>query len=1003
MTTPKANNIFTISACQSFTDTLAADLIRKYENDVVGLGRLLILLPTRRACKNMQDAFLRQSQGAPIILPRLKPIGDVDDEELLISSDLEGIEDINDAISTIERQIILANLISKLPDISNGIAADMRLANALGVLLDQTYTEGLNLKDLLQIIDNSSLSDHWQITVQFLEIISKHWPEILNTRGLIDGADRRNRLMNLLHDSWQKNPPNHLIIAAGSTGSIPATRKILKLISSFEMGSVILPGLDLLMGDTAWNMVEEGHPQYTLKELLEYFECDRSQVQLWPTQNSNNDLREKFISDVMLPPEVTHTWQDIDLNEKQKNNITNDLKTVQIIECDTAQEEAKVIALLLREIIEKDNKTAALITPDRQLARRVSLLCKRWNVEIDDSSGTSLNKTSLGIYLKLIINATSKDFSPVSILSLLKHNLCHGNDFKNYRKTVRLMDIHLLRGITPSIGWDGLEKLYHKKLNDKNVRIKPKPECLELIDHLKLIFMPLSEALKNDAQDFKTILQLHLQIAEKLNYSSDINVIKSLWMGDIGNKMAEFLSSLQTNIEILPQCTINDYLEIFDQFLSTQTVRPIYGTHPRLMILGQLEARLIQTDRVIMAGLNEGTWPPDPGHDPWMSRPMRDKFGLPKAERAITLAAHDFAQGFCGKEVFLTRAKRDNGAPSVPARWLQRIDTLLDSIKIDKNILRQSPYLQYAAQLDDTAEKIQISRPEPRPPTSARPRQISVTKIEKWMKDPYSIYANSILKLNAIEPIEKEIGAMEHGNIIHEIMDEFTKKFPKQIPNNAVIEFINIAQDVCKEQGLNESQLSFWMPRIYNLAQWVVNKENEWRKMADFGKSEVGGQIILSENLQADFKLTCRADRIDYLKTGAAAIIDYKSGNSYPITKIKNGALPQLPLEALILSKNGFKDSEIHQIKTENIAYWKLTGKKNEAGKIFEINNEDELNDIIKNSYEKLLHLIQTFDKAETPYLAIPRLDNAPNYNDYEHLERVKEWTALGEQSEDAA
>lgn len=996
--------IFTIPATTSFVDSLAAGLFNDVKGAQEQLATYLILLPTRRACRSLQEAFLRLSDK-PMLLPRLQPFGDIDADELSIAGQGSLDIDIPPAMPPLKRQILLAQTISKLPDFTRGPEQDIALAQALGQLMDRIHTENLNLSDLPNIVDRDSFAEHWQITVDFLSILSEHWPHVLEEYGMIDATDRRNRLMLTLNRHWQKTPPAYPVIAAGSTGSIPATAALLKTISVLPKGSVILPGLDQSLTNDIWNEIGEGHPQATLKHLLNSLEIERQDIKIWPHVKNQSDsklAREKLISNTMVPAEKTDIWQTDNPSTKEKEEIKNSLKNIKRYDCKTPQEEAQLISLLLRETLETKSKIGALVTPDRNLARRAAMACRRWNIEIDDSGGQSLNNSPTGLFLRLSAKAAIEQLSPVSLLAFLKHELNTGGNFDNYRRTVRQLERSVLRGQKPAPGFQGLLDHIQKKIDDPKNNHKPSDEVLSFITHLQKIFSGFVTSMSDGYHAFSTLLEEHIRICENLSgHAEDKNSF--LWQGDSGEAVAQFLTELREHTHSLPDVRGIDYLAILTQFMGTVTTRPRYGTHPRLMILGQLEARLIQADRVIMAGLNEGTWPPDPGHDPWMSRPMRQNFGLPAPERSISLAAHDFVQGFCADEVFLTRSERIDGAPTVSARWLSRLDTYLTATGIDKNIIRNGPHLSYLQHLDHAQNIMPLERPKPKPAIADRPTQLSVTKIEKWLKDPYTIYAQEILKLKKLDPLEKPIGASERGIIIHAIMERFMKAHPKKLPMNAYNDFIDIAKDVLTQKTNDLADYNFWMPRLIAIGEWLIEDKANWREKAQFLKAEAEGKIVIKDNVKAPFTLIARADRIDTLNDGSLAIIDYKSGGTYSGARIESGDLPQLPLEAMMLTEGGFAEDGIQKNSIGSLSYWKLTGKANEAGEITQISKPQQLQNSLDNAQNGLINLIKSFENPETPYMAIPRLDNAPRFNNYEYLERVKEWAALGENSEEAA
>ncbi len=1002
-------HIYNIPAGVPFSDQLALGLLEQTKDQKHKLAQSLILLPTRRSCRMLQESFLQLTAGEALLLPKMQAIGDIDAEEIFLS-----VRDINDfdippAISPLKRQILLAQLISSLPDFQHGTAANMALAADLSLLMDQIHTEDKNFKDLPDLVDKTAFADHWQITLDFLEILSTHWPKILEELGVIDPADRRNRLINALNKHWQETPPPHAVIAAGTTGSIPSTSALLKTIAELPNGSVILPGLDQEMSDVAWGCIEEGHPQATLKLLLESIDCNRSAVMPWH-QTSQLDAKIKarqwLTSQIMLPAQNTDNWQDITLTTAEKDNLQDTVNDLHLYKCASLQEEATTIALLLRETLENPQKTAALITPNRQLTARVTMLCKRWQIELDDSAGKKISNSRLGKYLRLCSTVLFNEFKSADFLSLLKHEYCRGVGHPHFRKAVRLLEKDLMRGAEIKNGLQGLKQKYLNQLQDPDVRHKAAPSNLEFIDFLIEIFEPFQN---KNFDNFSDRLTTHLKLAELLasvpnnknNQNNDGSNI-SLWQGDAGESAAKFLCDLTMLAEDISINNNADYVALFDQLIASVTFRPRYGTHPRLMILGQLEARMIKADRIILSGLNEGCWPPDPAHDPWFSRNMRQDFGLPIPERDISLAAHDFAQGFCHKEVFLTRAVKVDGTPTVAARWLERLDTFLKSFNLKNGIKKDGAHISYARLMDKTEKFEPIKRPAPCPPASVRPRSLSVTRIEKWLQDPYSIYAEKILNLRSLDPLEKKTDAADKGNLLHKILHDFVQKNRINLPAQAEQEFITLSRSKLQEFMNNEAEQQNMIPRLNRLASWFVQHEKQWRLKSAVHKLEVKGALEITEGIKNNFTLTGQADRIDKMHTGCAAIIDYKSGGTYSKKKMASTQDMQLPLEALMIKKGAFEKNGFNATEVGYLGYWVLSGGKTKA-KITAIENEKSIHEAIEIVESGLTDLIAIFEDEKTPYYAIPRLDNPPRFNDFEHLERVKEWAALDDTIEESA
>jgi len=981
--------VYTIPAGLSFVESLAEGILQKAGDDPLALARMQILLPTRRACRSLREAFLKLSNGKPLLLPRMNPIGDVDEEDLSLT--LAGMEEelaLPPALPPLRRQFMLVKLIGKL-GMDRGIEQDMMLASALGRLMDQIYTEDLDLADLPSIVDRADFATHWQVSLDFLAILSEHWPLILAEQGMIDAADRRNRLLKKMGEHWQKNPPNHSIIAAGSTGSIPATAALLKTIANLPDGCIVLPGLDQGMDEDSWKAMDDTHPQATLRHLLQTLDVARQDVAVWDAAKDaakNSAAMRALSTEILRPADTAQEWQTITSRIKLS---PDDLK-VERYDCANPQEEALVIALTLRGVLEDKTKTAALVTPDRRLARRVAMACRRWGIEIDDSAGQSLTETRVGTYLRLAMEALCDEMKPVALLNFCKHALCLPESYKDWRGAVRALDISAFRG--PA--FRGGMEAYQSRLAEREARDKPVKHLRHTLAYIEKAFKPLLDLAKQDkALPFSQWCNAHIEVAEFF-CAPDI-----LWAGQDGEAATVFFSDLAEQSDLLPDVTGDEYLSILEQAMKGIAVRPAFGLHPRLMILGQLEARLVEADVMVLSGLNEKTWPPDPGIDPWMSRPMRKRFGLPPLERAIGLSAHDFVQSLCAARVILTRSLRVDGTPTVPSRWLQRMDTVLQACGFNPDIIRNGPALAQARQMDHTEEYKPWERPEPRPPVESRPRQLSVTKIETWMTDPYGIYARSILNLRPLDPLEQTLDAAMRGTLIHRTLEKFGKAFPDHLPPDAQENFMTIAKAELDTLALESDIRSFWEPRLSKIAGWLVDTEKSWRADKKPAKFEAEGKITF-DGPAGLFTLTARADRIDASRDGTSgAIIDYKSGGTFSPAGMKDGRFPQLPLEALILEQGAFES--IKALPVTSLSYWVVNGSK-QGGEIKKMEKASDLTIAKDNARQGLQDLIDTFDRVETPYYSLPRPEKAPRFNDYKHLARVLEWTALDDQ-EDAA
>jgi ATP-dependent helicase/nuclease subunit B len=977
---PPLPSVQTIPPGSPFVDALAAGLMAQYGTTPDKLAQVAVLLPTRRACRSLREAFLRLSDGTPLLLPRMTPLGDVDEDELSLSGweevGTENTFEAPEAVSSLKRQLLLTRLVMAFEKGQATIDQAARLAGELGVLLDQVQTERLTLDELNRLVpEDLNLSKHWEITLSFLKILTDLWPDALAEQGCVDAALRRNILLEAQAELWLSNPPNHPVIAAGSTGSIPATADLLKVVSQLPQGTVVLPGLDIDADDVTWQALEPSHPQFGMARLLEHFEIQREDVSLWqaPRIVETDPARSWLINRALLPAEATDLW-------KEKNAPDPSvLEGVAVVNCPGPQEEASAIALIMRRQLEEDGRTAALVTPDRGLARRVAAELSRWEIEVDDSAGIPLAQTPPGAFLRLTARMAEDGLSPVSLLAALKHPLASGGQITvAFRARIRELELAVLRGPRPGAGVDGISTALGSKRSEFENILSPLEKALQP-------FMDLLEG-THPLRDF---LKAHIAMAEQLAATNTESGAAKLWVGEAGENAAGFVAELAEAAPDLDPIPGRSYAALLDTLMAGRAVRPRYGQHPRLNIWGLMEARMQHADIVILGGLNEGTWPPEAPANPWMSRPMLQTFGLPQPERRIGLTAHDFTQAFAAPEVIITRSVRVEGTPTVPSRWLLRLENLLGKTQAQQLNNNGAKWIHWQSLLDTPSLKTNILPPAPRPPVSARPRKLSVTQIETWMRDPYGVYARHILKLKALPVLDADPGAADYGTFIHEALDAFLQKFGNAVPADSYEHLLEMGKNAAAVHLKRPGVRAFWWPRFERIAAWFIVTEKARRRDLKSIASEVQGSHLI-EAPAGPFCLTAKADRIDTLVDGTLSIIDYKTGAPPSAKEVAAGFAPQLPLEAVIAEAGDF--TGLVKARVSALDYWRLTGgepagERKTAGK--------EIDDLVKATREGLQNLIHRFDFEDTPYEARPHPQHAPRYSDYEHLARVKEWSAI--------
>ncbi|MCW5698795.1 MAG: double-strand break repair protein AddB, partial [Rhodospirillales bacterium] len=638
------------------------------------------------------------------------------------------------------------------------------------------------------------------------------------------------------------------------------------------------------------------------------------------------------------------------------------------------------IALLMRSSLEDARKTAALVTPDRALSRRVATELDRWGIAVDDSAGRPLAQTPPGALVRLKARKGTEALAPVPLLAALKHPLAAGGlPPQTFRSLVRRLEKSKLRGPRPAPGIAGLASA----IADDETDLR------HLVRLLATALDPFLNVQERPLIPFADLLHAHVAATEALAKTDRDPGRARLWSGDAGEALAGFVAELGEAANDFDAMSPRDYPALLDALIATRVVRPRYGRHPRLFIWGPLEARLQRADVMILGSLNEESWPPKAVVSPWMSRPMMQEFGLPLPERRIGLSAHDFTQAFSAPEVWLTRARRLEGAPTVECRWLLKFKNLIGDRETQARLAAGDAWLDWQARIDTRDPTITIAPPAPNPPVSARPRRLSVTQVERWMRDPYSIYARHILNLEALNPIDADPVAADLGTFIHLVLQQFIDATPGPLTEDAFDRLIGFGRETWHRIPEHSVIRAFWWPRFTQAAQWFIKVESARRMGIRATATEIAGKLTLDLPGEA-FELTAKADRIDVCNDGSLVIVDYKTGQTPSQKDIEAGYSPQLPLEAAIARAGGFPDIPANAVAS--LEYWRLRGGAT-GGETKVVRDADKL---ASEAVDGLVNLVTRFDLRETPYEARPRPSVAPRYSDYEHLARVKEWSTGG-------
>lgn len=981
---------FSIASNRYFLKELAATLRAAIaHNPGLGLPDAVIYLPTRRAVRALSAAFVETAhESGASLLPRIRALGDIDEDELTaFDGAAEDEIAVPPAISSSERRLVLARLVSERDKVffdgQQRWAGAIAAADALGKLLDSLYTEEIDPARLNKIVPDA-LAEHWRRSLDFLSIVTNAWPAFLKERGLSDPAQRRIELIDRQTERWRVKPPQTPIIIAGTTGSTPAVARMMKTVATLPMGCVVLPGLDRETTPKVWETVDEPHPQNGLKLLLAQLNAQRKDVHDWPAAHYKTQSlieRKRLLNVALTPADASDGWRDWATEIARKDNdLEAALADMELIEARDEESEAAAIAVKMRETLEKNGKTAILATPDRDLARRVAMKMRRWGVTVDDSAGIPLASSPCGTFLRLTAEWLQDISDPVQLMAVFDHPLFGGGVAQAERREAVFAFDAGLRGLRPASGAEGLKR--------KLLAQKPPPAPAKAL--LDLIF-EIDARWPGDGASFQNRFDAHLAVSEMLAATKEQDGAVRLWGGDDGETAAGLLAQLRDALAHITTDQPLDYADIFSRLISGGVVRRKTPAHPRLSILGPLEARLQTADIVILGGLNEGVWPRDAAIDPFLSRPMRKTLGLPSPEQRIGLAAHDFMQLAAAPEVMLTRSTRAGGKPTKPSRWIVRLKNILKGAKALSSIERTNFYDALTRRLDAPESVKTVKAPQPRPPLDARPKEFFVTHVEKLMRDPYAVYARHILGLKKLDALNEDFDARHMGNLFHNVLQRYAQETPPEDIEDCFQKLKSIFNAHADEFGLNDVRQTYWAPQIKTALLQFAAWDKERRAKGAPAVLEENGAWAFDLNGEK-YALRARADRIDKLNDGGAYIIDYKTGAPPTLAQNKTFS-PQLPLTGLIANYGGFE--ELGESPVAGFEYHRILNRK-ENGKDDVGASGEDCATLITEARDGLFELLEHFNNADASYPSQPRAQYVDEYGDYDHLARRRERNAQG-------
>ncbi len=1033
-------NVFSIPAGASFLKTfvkalLDGEIIERFSRALgpLEIAEATIYVPTRRAARALADELARALERPATLLPRLLPLGALEATETSLFFEEDGLEpafdpDLPLAAPEILRRMLLSDLVLRWGELLRhaivAIDADgnrkvdagepclvgtspvdaWHLAAELAGLIDELIIEDVAWTRLDPLV-LPEFDIYWRITIDFLDIAIRQWPEILKSRGLIDPALRRQKLVEAQSARIRAGHAGP-VIAIGSTGTNRATARLLAAIAQAPRGAVVLPGLDMHLDDAAWSLISAdvsegtepcfGHPQAALARLLPMLNIRREDVVQIGSPSPALALRGHFISEALRPADTTDLWRFY-RDGATGADLAQALDGVTLIEAVDEREEALCLAIALREVLAHPNETAALVTPDRELARRVKAELSRWSIAVDDSAGESLGASPRGRLARLIASCGESD---VDMLALLQHPLARfGLAREKLAELWPLYEIGLARAAIatrdpadPARLIEAARKAAEARFAhpaQKRITETQWAALADLLQRVKQAFAPL-HALQGNCK-LPDWIAAHRQVLASVSEGED----RTGSGGEDREALEALFDELSAHASQRMTFTPETYAHFFMRVAQETRLQGPVRAHPRLKIFGLLEARLMDADIMLLGGLDETIWPPQAQSDAFLNRPMRAELGLTPPERKIGQTAHDFTQAMGHRRVILSRAQKRGGTPTVASRFLQRL-AALGSPAWEACQARGASILALARAIDRPEGPSQpIKRPAPKPPLELRPTRLSVTRIEMLRRDPYAIHAESILRLAQMQPIGQEIELRDIGMAMHEAFARFTRLYPSgPLPHDAGAQLTALLKELCATYFEDPVFAAFRWHRIEAEIAFLLAFEDRRRQSITHIDVEIGGALDIALSDGSTFTLSATADRIEHLKDGSLAILDYKTGTVPGLNEVRVGFAPQLTLEAAMAERGAFGlPAGTH---VGEAIYLKLGGaKSSERVLVFE-KAKVSFEEVVQSHYDGLIHLLEQFRIETTPYLARPFPKYAARYNAYDHLARVKEWSAGG-------
>ena len=998
-------HVFALAPGRPFFGDLVAALLDDFGDVPETLADVEIFVPSRRAIRALKESFAQAAPGRTLLLPRMTAVADLSEDDAVSDSVEREAPPLPEAPSMVTKRLVLGNIYRDAQHQLDLAQPDwpsaLRASGELSRISDQLTEYGIDSGALDKLLEDPRVAAsprHWRQIGCMLKLVTEAWPEWLSARGMIDGRDRRNRILSAVADRLETEGRAPLVLAAGFLGTTPSSEDFLRRVAALPRGAVILPALDRDLGDEAWQQIEAPHPQSAYRRLLrEAFEgLDRRDVRPLPGRDARGaSARRRLLSLALMPAEASHLWIRLFTEFRADPQARSALDGLETAVAPNMEDEADWIALTLREVLETPGRTGALVTADRNLARRVSAKLRGWGIELDDSGGKPLHGSYRATFLRLIARLMENPSDPTSWAGLIHHQLFGlAMPAETRRPLVQLFD-RFLRGRPPRQGWEGLFASLDDDWRPFRASDEQRERIAGFIGHLQSVFQqhdpgpscPLADRLRH-----------HLTLATALAATPEEDGEERLFRFEDGEALERHFAALLECPEALDPIKDGTYPEVFDALLAmAPAYRPPGGQHPRLSVLGVLEARLQQADVLVVGGLQEGVWPSEEIVDPFLSRGMRAALGLPSPEAEVGRLAHDFLDFAAAPRVLLIRSERQGTSIARPSRFMVRLESFLRAMDGKDRSWDAAPRLErwQGARFSEPGVPSPAPRPQPSPPPELRPTDLSVSAIGKWLRDPYAIYAEKVLGLRSMARYDETFGPALKGMLLHAWAEEAVQ-MGDATAGRTIEEALDILRPVLLDRfdfPLDQRLLGTrFMEAMREVFPAFHRESLEHGHPTAF---EVAGELSIPLG-ERTVTIKGRADRIDTSDNGPH-LIDYKSGGTASLDETQHFS-PQLFILALMMrtgSFPGFPPQEPAQVsfvtlKKPAALFGSSSKRSNKTLK------DDRLTERLDVFRETFTTWLARQYRAETPFVSRLAPFSERDRGDYDDLARFLEWGVGG-------